>query len=101
MEFVINDKGGQRDVVLSGRLTFVDHARMRDIIDGFKGGAVKTCKLDLAGVEFIDSAAMGMLLLARDTAVASHVHLTLKGARQEIKRLMAVARFDTLFEMQD
>ncbi|MBF0560448.1 MAG: STAS domain-containing protein [Alphaproteobacteria bacterium] len=102
MKYTIHDghdgRGG-KDIVITGRMTFADHKEMRDIIAMFSQPGFGSITFDLSGVEFIDSAAMGMLLLARETAISRQSQVTLKGARDQVKRIMAVAKFDALFTL--
>jgi anti-anti-sigma factor len=56
--------------------------------------------IDLAKVEFIDSAGLGMLLIARDEASKASRQLTLRGPQGQVKRMFAVTRFETLFAIE-
>ena len=99
MEHTIHDSQGGKEVAISGRMTFADHKIMRDIIAKFSEPGFNKVTFDLSKVDFIDSAALGMLLLARETALSRQSHVTLKGARDQVKRIMTVAKFDTLFTL--
>jgi anti-anti-sigma factor len=101
MEHVIRALPDGKEILLSGRLTFADHNNFRAIIAQFSEPGAKRFVLDLSGIDFIDSAALGMVLLARDTAISRGVHLILKGAAGQVKRIMEVAKFNTLFTMED
>lgn len=97
MDLKLRDAHGAKEVLLSGRMTFADHATMRDLVAQFEQPGWDRIVFDMAGLDFIDSAGLGMLLLARDTAARRNATLSLRGAREQVKRILEVARFDTLF----
>ena len=49
----------------------------------------------------MDSAALGMLVIAHDEAAAKEVALTIKGAKGKVKDVLYAARFDTLYDFVD
>ncbi|MEO5373756.1 MAG: STAS domain-containing protein [Alphaproteobacteria bacterium] len=100
MEYKTRDIQDGREIAINGRMTFADHNAMRDIIATFEAAGLKKIVFDLSGVEFIDSAALGMLLLARETAISRQAHVVLRGARDQARRIMAVAKFDKLFTVE-
>tara|TARA_E500000318_G_C3501545_1_gene188548 strand:+ start:582 stop:887 length:306 start_codon:yes stop_codon:yes gene_type:complete len=92
---------GTATVELSGRFTFGDHSSFRKLIEEMRTHQAETHVLDVAAIEFIDSAGLGMLLLARDEGEKSNTAVILKGAQGQVKRMLEVARFDTLFKLED
>lgn len=100
MDHQIRNLPDGKEIVLAGRLTFADHAGFRDLIALLNEASVKRFVFDLNKVEFVDSAALGMLLLARDTAAGRSIQVVLRGAKDQVKRIMEVARFDTLFTLE-
>lgn len=53
---------------MSGKFIFLDNQIFRTVIGSIKAGEAQNFVLDLAGVEFVDSAALGMFLVAREEA---------------------------------
>ncbi|MBF0093214.1 MAG: STAS domain-containing protein [Alphaproteobacteria bacterium] len=100
MNHEIRTVGDEKEVLLSGRLTFADHVGFRSLIALLDEPGLRRLVFDLNGVEFVDSAALGMLLLARDSAAGRGVRVVLRGARDQVKRIMEVAQFDTLFTIE-
>jgi len=88
-------------VELTGRFTFGDHSNFRKLIEEMRAHQSETHVLDVAGIEFIDSAGLGMLLLARDEGEKARATVVLRGAQGQVKRMLEVARFDTLFKLED
>jgi anti-anti-sigma factor len=101
MEHTVRGLPDGKEVILTGRLTFADHNGFRSIIAMFQEPGNKRFVIDLSAVDFIDSAALGMVLLARDTAISKGVHLILRGAKGQVKRIMEVAKFNSLFTMEE
>ncbi|PKR56107.1 anti-anti-sigma factor [Thalassospira marina] len=101
----VNYKTQQNDTTITtemtGRFTFSDHAVFRKLIDELSAQSSATQVFDLSGIEFIDSAGLGMLLLARDEGEKNRATVILRGAKGQVKRMLEVARFDTLFQMED
>lgn len=54
---------------------------------------------DFTGLDFMDSAGLGMLLIARDTAQQMGAELELCGVRGDVERLFRITKLDGLFKM--
>lgn len=93
---------GQTTVAMAGRFTFGAHAAFRTVLDEVveridAGGRLV---FDLSAVAFVDSSALGMLLLAREGARRRSGGIVLRGAVGQVQRMLAVSRFDTLFSIE-
>jgi anti-anti-sigma factor len=86
---------------LSGRFTFSDHGTFRTMIGEMEGTGASRHVIDLSGIEFIDSAGLGMLLLARDEGKRKNLDVALRKPTGQVKRMLEVARFDTMFTIED
>jgi stage II sporulation protein AA (anti-sigma F factor antagonist) len=82
-------------------MTLTDLEKMRDIITLFQRSGSNKCVFDIGGVTFIDSSALGMLLLAREAALAQGIDISIRHMRNQVKRIMEVVRFDRLFVIED
>ncbi len=92
-------KHGLCDVTLKGKFTFGDHQRFRDILDQLSDGEVKQVTLHMDGVEFVDSAALGMLLLALDESKKHQKQLTIRGVTGQVKKIFDMAKLNELFSI--
>jgi anti-anti-sigma factor len=86
MDYSVKDLGDRKEVAMKGRFTFADHNAFREMIDGLGKDGKRHCVLDLGGVEFIDSAGLGMLILLKDaasekTSILSCVALRVRSAK--------------------
>lgn len=53
--------------------------------------------VDLRATDYMDSSALGMLLLLREYAGGDKARIKITGARAEIKSILVVSNFDKLF----
>jgi HptB-dependent secretion and biofilm anti anti-sigma factor len=97
MDIVKQLSGGTYEVTFIGQFTFNDHPEFRDVLERFKERDVVSVVLHLGSVDFIDSAALGMLLLALDESEKHRKSLVLQGATGQVKKMFDMAQFHTLF----
>ncbi len=97
METAISQHDSTLEISISGKFTFADNAPFRDILQKFKESGTQQAILDFSRLEFIDSAALGMLLLAREEADASNVRLSIKSPTGQPLKMFQVSRFEDLF----
>ena len=84
---------------LSGRFDFSSHREYRDALKELMGyaDAAATFEVDLADVDYIDSSALGMLLLLRDKANRVNKPLVLTGVRGNVRQVLEIANFPRIF----
>ncbi|QID18271.1 STAS domain-containing protein [Nitrogeniibacter mangrovi] len=89
---------GQEGTVLKlgGRFDFNAHREFRDGVDSVlqKEGRVD---VDLAEVAYLDSSALGMLLMLRDKAKSAGREVRLVNARGSVRQVLEIANFSKLF----
>ncbi len=88
-------------VSVSGRLTFNDHASLRALIRELCDNETKRQIFELSGLEFVDSAGIGMLLIAREELANRSKELVLRGATGQVKRVFTVAQLGKLITIDD
>lgn len=96
----INIKDG-KEILISGAFTFRDHDTFFEIISLIKSAQDKKIIFNLAECDFIDSAAVGMFVIAHDEASSKSVELEIKGVQGKVKDVMYAARFDSLYTFVD
>lgn len=101
MEHNILQNGDVLEINLSGRFTFTDNKIFSPIIDGITASQYKRVVVDLGLVDFIDSAALGILLLIRDKCEKASTSLTLVNPRGQVKHMFDVSRFNDLFRIEE
>lgn len=101
MIYKIKATGARTDIEIKGRLTYSDYGLFRQITDVIGVVDNQVCQIDLTELEFIDSAGLGMLLLARDKIQECKGHIVLINAGGQVKKMIELGRFDTLFDIQN
>lgn len=86
-------------LTLIGRFSFTDHMEFREVIHKIKTQEVRQVTLHMQQLEHIDSAALGMLLLAHEESLKYHKKIIISGAVGLVKKTLEVTKLNTLFEM--
>ncbi len=55
--------------------------------------------VDLSDTNYLDSSALGMLLLLREHAGGETANVTLLGCRDEVRKVLTISNFQNLFRM--
>jgi anti-anti-sigma factor len=101
MDYRIRQTGGVTEIALSGQMTFVDHDKFRQVMTAFDGPSGHRMVFDLSDLEFVDSSGLGMFLIARDLAEKKRLGLSLRGVRNDVRRLMDLARFERVIPIAE
>lgn len=101
MEFTQNINGDACEMAISGKFTFADRQVFRDLFKDITDQDIKRLCIELSQVEFVDSAALGILLLARDEAEKASTALVLKSPQGQVKRMFEISKFHDLFNIED
>jgi len=97
---VVNESGAV-SLKLSGRFDFNAHREFRSAYEPLISDAqVRTLSVDMAAVEYLDSSALGMLLMLRDKAAAANKGLALVNVRGAVKQVLDIANFGKLFKIE-
>jgi anti-anti-sigma factor len=99
MQIAVDREAGH--IAVSGEFTFTDHSQFKQMIVELFEAKGATVTIDLSKLEFIDSAGLGMLLLARDEAKKHDRQLILKRPGGQVKRMFGVTKFNTLFTVEE
>lgn len=100
MDYKIKNSGEEMYVELAGRLTFADYGSFKELTELFiNKDNLNNCLLDLSKLEFIDSAGLGMLLIARDKMRMKNGEVILRGAQGQVKKMLDLGHFDSLFKV--
>lgn len=90
---------GVLQIKVTGRFDFGVHNEFREATRMAEQGSVKTIEVDLSHTDYLDSSALGMLLVLRDKISGDKNGVQLKNARNEVKKILEIANFDKLFVM--
>jgi len=85
-------------IEVSGRFDFASQRAFRDAYRGLP--ADRRYRVDLSGADYLDSSALGMLLLLRKHAGDRREQVVLSGANDTIRRILDIANFEKLFTIE-
>lgn len=102
MEHVLNKQGDTAEVTLRGDLTFADHEEFRNVLFALADSSgAQNIIVDVKGLGFIDSAGIGMLIIAHDEAKDRRQQLTIRGAQGQVKAALDIADLKSLIRLVD
>jgi len=90
--------GNTVTISISGRFDFSSHKDFRGTYASTDGASSQYI-VDMSAAEYIDSSALGMLLLLREHAGSEQSKITIQGAGNEVKDILVVSNFDKLFTL--
>jgi len=100
MDYTNVKDGNINRIEMKGKFTFSDHGEFKKLFDSFKDKAMSQVEFNMKNVEFVDSAALGLLLLARDEAEKSGKKLVIVGPEGQVKKMFEISRFYELFDVR-
>lgn len=94
----VSEDGQTVTIKVSGRFDFSVHREFREV---YKGMDVSTKKfvVNMQGAEYMDSSALGMLLLLREQAGGDNADIRITNCNEEIKNIFAVSNFHRIFNI--
>lgn len=91
-------EAGKTVIKLTGRFDFNTHREFRGAYEPLVGDStIRTVVVDLSGVDYLDSSALGMLLMLRDKLGGANKEVALAGVRGNVKQVLDIANFSKLF----
>jgi len=86
---------------LNGRFDFSAHRIFREsYTPSLDNKDVREMEIDLASVDYLDSSALGMLLMLREKAQAANKTVTLSNCRGSVRQVLDIANFAKLFSIR-
>lgn len=100
MQASVFSKDGSAEIRLQGRFDFNAHREFREAVDtALADATAQAISVDMGGVEYLDSSALGMLLMLRDKAKVTGKSISLVNCRGVVKQVLDIANFGKLFTM--
>lgn len=98
MQSSVQKEAGKAVIKLTGRFDFNTHREFRGAYEPLIGDAgVRSVLVDFSGVDYLDSSALGMLLMLRDKLGGANKEVALTGVRGNVKQVLDIANFGKLF----
>ena len=89
--------GDVMNIGIQGRFDFGSHQDFRESYDKVNS-QVKEYHVDMAKTTYLDSSALGMLLLLRDHAGSDAV-IKIMNCNEEVNRIFEISNFDQMFDI--
>jgi stage II sporulation protein AA (anti-sigma F factor antagonist) len=100
MDFQARNLADGIEARLNGRLEFTDHDRLRDIVALLDGPNLRRFVVDVSGLDFIDSAGLGMILILQEEAEQKNIKLIVRGPRDDVKRSIDLAKIGEIVAIE-
>ena len=91
-----NTVGGTLTIQVGGRFDFNCHREFRSSYG--HPGPIDEYVVDLGSTEYLDSSALGMLLVLREEG--QHARIRIVNSRPAVRRILEIANFNTLFTIE-
>jgi len=100
METNVSFVDGKGVMKLAGRFDFNSHREYRDALNNLIAlDDAESFIVDLGGVSYLDSSALGMLLLLRDKARQAGKEVSLAGVQGSVREVLEIANFGKMFSI--
>ena len=100
MQATITKDAAKAIIKLNGRFDFNTHREFRSAYEPLVADAsVRSVVVDFSGVDYLDSSALGMLLMLRDKLGGANKEVALVGVRGNVKQVLDIANFAKLFQI--
>lgn len=100
MQISVRATAQQREFFIKGDFTAQDEKRFFDVFMQIRSMTEARLSFDLSQCSFIDSAAMGMLVVACEEAAKRNIFRVLSRVPAEIEKVLRSAGFDRLYVFQ-
>jgi anti-anti-sigma factor len=97
MDVNINSTTERIVIRLRGRFDFSAHRSFSDGMEQALTAPSRDIQVDLADVDYIDSSALGTLLVAQDRAKAAGKSISLARAKGTVQQVLEIANFHKRF----
>ncbi|MEN8178008.1 MAG: STAS domain-containing protein [Pseudomonadota bacterium] len=86
-------------IKINGRFEFSQHQQFREAYAGIEPEKTSFI-IDLTEASYMDSAALGMLLVLRERAGGINSDITLSGYNHVIRQIIEISHFKNLFKLE-
>ena len=90
-----DDSAQKLTISIEGRFDFSAHKEFRESYEDTDKAA--SFSIDMSAANYIDSSALGMLLLLRDHAGGDHADVEIVNCNSDVKKILTISNFDQLF----
>lgn len=92
----VSADGNQVTIYIQGRFDFSSHQEFRAAYEKLPKTPTHF-RVDLQGTSYLDSSALGMLLLLRDFAGGDKANIEIVNCSADVKKILTISNFEQLF----
>ena len=93
-----NQAGKELTINISGRFDFSSHQEFRQIYENAPSD-INEFIIDMNDATYLDSSALGMLLLLRDHAGGDNADIKIMHCNEDVKKILTISNFGQLFNI--
>ena len=94
----LSSDGKVLTITINGRFDFSAHQAFRDSYEKLSPTPAAIV-VDMVDTTYLDSSALGMLLLIRDHAGGDSSNITLENCNEDIRKILTISNFEQLFKL--
>ncbi len=91
--------GSELQIAVKGRFDFTSHQSFRSAYESLEKPPARFL-IDMEDTSYLDSSALGMLLLLRDFAGGDTADVTLANCSADVKKILNISNFEKLFKIE-
>ncbi|MBL4743208.1 MAG: STAS domain-containing protein [Cycloclasticus sp.] len=91
--------GTKLTINIQGRFDFSSHKDFRAAIDSISSNNINHTTVDMCTTEYVDSSALGMLLMLKNKMGDNKAAISIINAKHEVKKILEIANFGQLFTL--
>jgi len=91
--------GNELQINIEGRFDFSSHSGFRTTYEELET-KVDSYVIDMKSASYLDSSALGMLLLLRDYAGGNNANIRISNCNEDIRKVLAISNFEQLFDIR-
>ena len=99
IESCASQSGNELTISIEGRFDFSAHQEFRDCYERAEAEPASYV-VDLNRTTYLDSSALGMLLLLRDHAGGDNAEVRIVNCNRDVKKILTISNFEQLFSIQ-
>lgn len=92
------DDGAELIIKVDGRFDFSAHQTFRRAYESVQPAPLRY-RVDMAGASYLDSSALGMLLLLRDHAGGDDADIRIIHCNDDVRKIFTISNFQRLFDI--
>lgn len=95
----VSDDGNELTIGVEGRFDFSSHQEFRNSYEEL-ARPPERYRVDMSEATYLDSSALGMLLLLRDFAGGDAADIAIINCNPEVKKILTISNFHQLFDIR-